>query len=301
MEEHNRIWVENGSRACEDICTLCGVDCSLIDTSERSILFRTNEEDNFCSSCGMLRCRPRITYTFGCKESYRIRSYFFYFCPRGFSFVAGGISNIYGRLMGGIVAGPFLTQEEKGIPLILDELDTVKKDSVEVGRLPVLEKHRAMAMERIISDICLSLSERAFFYAPQSAGVNTAVPGEMDIFQAPEEKEMEGRLHESDMIFKVKQYVRSHYRERITLKILADHVFLSPAYLSSMFKQETGDSLINYINQVRVEASKPLLSGTDRLLADIAQECGFSDQSYFAKVFKKQAGMPPGKYRLYRK
>lgn len=246
----------------------------------------------------MLKCRPRITYAYGCRESYQAGGFFFYFCPRGFSFVAGSICNLYGDLMGGIVAGPFLIQEEKGTPLLLIEMNTGMPGDPEMNRLPVVDKYKTKAMERIIMHICNALSEKGYIFSTYGRERLAQDSSETQLERTSEELELEGRLHESDMTFKIKQYVRSHYREKITLQSLADHVFLSPAYLSSMFKQETGDSLFGYINRVRVEASKPLLAETDRTILDVAQECGFSDQSYFTKVFRDLAGVSPGKYRI---
>ena len=103
-------------------------------------------------------------------------------------------------------------------------------------------------------------------------------------------------------------YVKANYAQKITLDDIARHVFLSRSYLSSIFKEETGDSLFAYINKVRISKSKMLLLDSavnlvDVLrqkgirLTDIAQLVGFEDQSYFTKVFKKATGISPKKYR----
>ena len=76
------------------------------------------------------------------------------------------------------------------------------------------------------------------------------------------------------------------------------HIFhLHPAYFSSIFKQCSGSSFKEYLNMVRVEESKRLLSNTEYSIIDIAVACGFDDQSYFSKVFKKYTGMSPKQYR----
>ena len=66
---------------------------------------------------------------------------------------------------------------------------------------------------------------------------------------------------------------------------------------SSIFKQCSGSSFKEYLNMVRVEESKRLLSNTEYSIIDIAVACGFDDQSYFSKVFKKYTGMSPKQYR----
>lgn len=78
---------------------------------------------------------------------------------------------------------------------------------------------------------------------------------------------------------------------------MAGRVYLSPAYFSRLFKEETGESFTVYLNRVRIERSKELLLHQNLRLADIAQLVGFEDQSYFTKVFKKIVGMPPLRYR----
>lgn len=105
------------------------------------------------------------------------------------------------------------------------------------------------------------------------------------------------QVKHSDIVYKVMEYVKSNYASKITLDDVAKHVYLSRSYLSSVFKEETGYSLFNYINRVRVEKSKLYLLDNSISLVDVAAMCGFEDQSYFTKVFKKATGVSPKKYR----
>ncbi|MDD4546071.1 MAG: AraC family transcriptional regulator [Oscillospiraceae bacterium] len=105
------------------------------------------------------------------------------------------------------------------------------------------------------------------------------------------------QVKHSNVVFKVMEYVKANYNKKITLDDIARHVYLSRSYLSSIFKEETGESLFNYINKVRVEKSKLYLLDSAVSLVDIASICGFEDQSYFTKVFKKTTGISPKKYR----
>ncbi len=100
-----------------------------------------------------------------------------------------------------------------------------------------------------------------------------------------------------DMIFKTISYIKEHYRQKLSLESIANHVYLSKSYLSKIFKEETGMSITNYINQVRVEKSKLFLTDRSYSLVDIANAVGFDDQSYYTKVFKSITGVSPGKYR----
>lgn len=101
----------------------------------------------------------------------------------------------------------------------------------------------------------------------------------------------------SDIIKKSIQYISKNYAENLTLDTLANHVHLNPTYFSTIFKQSIGSSFKEYLNMVRVEESKRLLSNTNYSLIDIAVATGFEDQSYFTKVFKKYTGMTPKQFR----
>jgi len=95
----------------------------------------------------------------------------------------------------------------------------------------------------------------------------------------------------------VKNYIRSHLDENLTRESLAAMVYLTPDYLSHLFKRETGFSLTNYIIYERIEEAKRLLAGTGQSIGDIATRCGFQNISYFSKQFKRFAGMTPREFR----
>lgn len=101
----------------------------------------------------------------------------------------------------------------------------------------------------------------------------------------------------SDILYKIIQYVKANYDQKITLDDIASHVYLSRSYISSLFKEEMGENLFSYINRIRVEKSKFLLLNESIPLVTISGLCGFDDQSYFTKVFKRIVGVSPKKYR----
>lgn len=105
------------------------------------------------------------------------------------------------------------------------------------------------------------------------------------------------QVKHSDVVYKVTNYIKKNCSEKLTLDTLAREVYLSKSYLSSIFKDETGVSLTDYITNVRIEKSKKLLTGEGIAISEIALMCGFKDQSYFSKVFKKETGISPKKYR----
>lgn len=98
-------------------------------------------------------------------------------------------------------------------------------------------------------------------------------------------------------ISKAIRYIQSNYNNELTLGEVAKFVNMSPGYFSSAFKKETKHSFIEYLNLARVERAKKLLLGTEFKSYEIADKVGFSDNTYFCKVFKKVSGISPIEYR----
>lgn len=94
-----------------------------------------------------------------------------------------------------------------------------------------------------------------------------------------------------------KQYINANYRDSLTLDRVGNEIGLNPTYFSSLFKKETGDSFIDYLNDVRIENAKPLLLDRTFTLIDICEMVGFNDIKYFKKRFKKSTGLSPTDYR----
>lgn len=95
----------------------------------------------------------------------------------------------------------------------------------------------------------------------------------------------------------VVQYLHAHYTEPITLEQLAQMEHISKSYLSRRFRQQTGMSVIRYVNRLRVEASKRLLIGSKLRVNEIAYQVGFESPKYFYRVFKAAAGASPAAFR----
>jgi len=105
------------------------------------------------------------------------------------------------------------------------------------------------------------------------------------------------RFQHANALRQIVGYVRAHYAERITLADVAREVWLSPSYLSSVFAAEMGTNFTAYVQAVRIEKSKELLLRTHKTIAEVAAATGFSDQSYFTKVFARAVGASPTQFR----
>ena len=95
----------------------------------------------------------------------------------------------------------------------------------------------------------------------------------------------------------VRQYIDNHFKENLSLEILAEITHVSKYHMVHVFTEEYGISPINYLISKRIEEGKQLLQRTDYSLALIGRTLGFSSPSYFSQAFKKQVHCTPMEYR----
>lgn len=95
-------------------------------------------------------------------------------------------------------------------------------------------------------------------------------------------------------------YIRSHYSENLTINHLSDVVGLSPKYLCRIFHSVTGNTLIQYLTDVRLDIACHLLIHTDKSIGEISASVGYSDALYFSKVFHASYKVSPSKWRKER-
>ncbi|RIX59457.1 response regulator [Paenibacillus nanensis] len=105
----------------------------------------------------------------------------------------------------------------------------------------------------------------------------------------------------ADPIRRAERYMEQRYAEALSLKDVAEHVYLNAAYFSALFKQKTGKSFVERLTEIRIAEAKRLLLGTDQKLAVISEATGFSSIRHFNRVFKAAAGMSPTEFREKRR
>lgn len=110
-----------------------------------------------------------------------------------------------------------------------------------------------------------------------------------------EDELQRSRVH--PLVLTIRQYLHQHLSEKITLADVAEHCFFSPVYCDSIFKAETGSSVIDYLIDQRVEQAKLLLIQGLYSIGQIGQMTGFQDANYFSRLFKKRTGYTPSEYR----
>lgn len=99
------------------------------------------------------------------------------------------------------------------------------------------------------------------------------------------------------IVEKVENLINQHYKDNISIKMIADILFVNPNYLGHLFRSEKGMSINDYLNRARVNKAKVLLKNSELLVYEIAEKVGFSDAQYFSTVFKKIVGVTPKEFK----
>lgn len=102
-------------------------------------------------------------------------------------------------------------------------------------------------------------------------------------------------------ILEVTDYIGANYGKELSVERLASIVFLTPDYLSRLFKKSMGKSISQYIRQFRMEKARELLTGTNRKVIDIGEAVGYPNYSYFCQSFREYFGTSPERYRQERR
>lgn len=92
-------------------------------------------------------------------------------------------------------------------------------------------------------------------------------------------------------------FINEHLAEKLTLQHISDTFFLNRNYICNLFKKELNCTFSQYLTDLRLKKACALLTKTSMTITEISMQCGFSDEFYFNKVFKKSEGISPGVYR----
>jgi AraC-like DNA-binding protein len=108
-------------------------------------------------------------------------------------------------------------------------------------------------------------------------------------------KESSHQLRDSVMVV-----IANHFSDvNLNISMIGENLGLTPAYLSKLFKEQTGEGLLDYINKYRFEKAKVLLLSSDSQINEIAAKVGFVNSNTFIRAFKKYEGVTPGNYKKF--
>jgi len=142
----------------------------------------------------------------------------------------------------------------------------------------------SISMQNIVKSI-FSLDELIEYYQNFFANLTTALNNN-NVYAV------------DDVIEKARIYIERNYQKNLTTELMSCYFYLNPDYFSHLFRKRTGQKFVDYVNSVRIEKSKEMLSATDRKMYQIAKSVGYDNVKYFFRVFKKKEGMTPEQYRL---
>jgi AraC-like DNA-binding protein/mannose-6-phosphate isomerase-like protein (cupin superfamily) len=136
-----------------------------------------------------------------------------------------------------------------------------------------------------------SLVARAVFYLLLSHF------GEKELIKIEETEVGEDKNKASDKIKKVIGFVEDHYDTDITVEDAAELINVTPSYFCRIFKASIGNTFVNFINNYRIMQAKQKLLKPEATITEVMYETGFSNYSYFNRVFRKYSGCSPTEYK----
>ncbi len=199
------------------------------------------------------------------------------------------ISDIQMPGMNGLALCRRIREKLPGTQIIIltgyDEKEYLK-EAIDIGVVSFIEK-----------PLSLTILRRAVEKARSS--LPAAAPGEGEGAEPPKDAPQPEKVSDAGAaVRKVIRYIEDHYwEESLSLKVLSDQVYLTPQYLSSLFKSETGQTIGQYMSDYRIGQAKRMLADPAYKLYQISELAGYKDASYFARLFKKKTGLTPSEYR----
>lgn len=108
---------------------------------------------------------------------------------------------------------------------------------------------------------------------------------------------IEPKINQIYFIEKSIKYIHDNFKQKLPLHLVSSYIYVNPQYFSRIFKKEVGINYIDYVNNLKIEYACKLLETTSYPAYRISSECGFTDPSYFNRVFVQQMKMTPHAYR----
>ena len=109
--------------------------------------------------------------------------------------------------------------------------------------------------------------------------------------------ELENKNNYSKIVYEAERYIINHISDSLSVRQIADHVFVSATYLCFLYKKETGKTLKQFMLDIRMQKAKALLLDTSMKIGDIAASVGYMNQNYFTRIFTSYYGTTPSTFR----
>ena len=199
---------------------------------------------------------------------------------------------IAGHLVGFVLCGQVRLRNDDGADL----LDIMKVDDRwqadpellnEFSNVPEMDYSRVMASADLLKLIVENCLKKQLNFVVIKDSTQPAEPSRPTRAASPHDSKMKKAL----------RYIDAHLSDDLRLEDVASHVYLSPYYFSKLFKKYQGIGFNAWVNQPRMASARELLCHSDWSIASIARNLGFSQTSYFCKVFRQTYQVTPQAYR----
>ncbi len=166
-------------------------------------------------------------------------------------------------------------------------------------QMPVMNGFEVMAEEPDQKYIVVTAYDE-FSYAQKALRLGAAdillKPIELAQLIQSVERATGWRLTGNDTVNSIMEYVRQHYADKISLTQIAEEFYLTQSHVARLFKKHTGESVLEYINRLRIEEAKRLLE-QGMSVKEAADQVGYDSLNNFYKYFKRYTGKTPAEYR----
>lgn len=268
-----------------------GLECLIIDLSEGTMVECPPDHLSgcFCKRISSITGEEvNIDHLFQrCEQAAGKSSHLIYTCPFNLTnIIIPVIENRH--LLAALQVGPILTTEA-------DELlqkHALPRANMNAENLNQLRTYLQNLPHGNI-DYIIALAEMITILA-----IERPLNVEISEFKVQEIKQAKGTNACSAVIDTALEFISNNFTDdTISLNTVAENVYVHPSHLSRVFSQQMNCRFRSYINMLRISLAKELLAETNMSIGEICREVGFSDQSYFDKVFKQHQEITPSQYR----
>jgi two-component system response regulator YesN len=136
-------------------------------------------------------------------------------------------------------------------------------------------------------------------FEPDKQGDIPELLGEIrEIYSAAADYTIESSQNNMKLVLKkAVEYLEENYCNPLTLRQVADSVYVSPFYISRLFSRQLGKTMTDYLNGIRIKNACELLRDVEYKIYQVGEMVGIPDAHYFSRLFKKHTGMTPSEYR----
>lgn len=277
-----------------DFSNITELACIYVDFTGQS----QSEKFHFSNFCQYIRRIP--IFKMQCKycdmcggmEALKQQKCCPYVCHAGL--VDFAVPIVQGKHLHGFIVSGQINYTDTGIPTL--QVKSNLSEDINAQKL-LLQVPRYSYSDIISATRILNAVTSAYF---PFAGQITGAENLLHLEKAVSKERFCGQNNRLE-IKKTIEYITTHLNCDLSLRKLAQEVFLSEAYLSRIFKQEMNINLITYINQCRISEAEKLLLETKETVENISRKLGYKRPSYFCKVFRNEIGETPNMYRQKQK